>query len=94
MQAQSLASKEQQTKPGSYFGGEKDKMEDLPALPKADNNAGLFVAMSGLNQFSCCTENHVGSVARLTVQTCRAGVLGMHHCFQIHTCNLSDVFSS
>ena len=40
MQEKGKAASQQEPKPGSYFGGSADRMEDLPALPKADSAAG------------------------------------------------------
>ena len=41
VQSHSQASSQQEPKSSSYFGGAADQMQDLPALPKADNAAGL-----------------------------------------------------
>lgn len=44
VQSRSQAGSEQEPKASSYFGDSKDKMEDLPALPKADNAAGMLIS--------------------------------------------------
>ena len=63
VQSRSQAGSDQEPKASSYFGDSKDKMEDLPALPKAENAAGTVIntdrkATRGTCQLVC------------TIQTC------------------------